>query len=984
MNFIYYSNIGKFNDICYNMVSIRVVKKMFDFKNANENQKEAISTVEGPVLITAGPGTGKTFTLVNRAIYMIQEKGVNPESIMIATFTEKAAKEIITRISNELIERGIKLNVKDMYIGTFHSICLRILKENIEYTDLKSNYILLDSFDQQYLVYQNLWKFRNIDNYILVGGEKSLWHQAEILCRYINNLEEELIDISQLEKSDDVAIVAYSQIAQLYRSIIKEQNMLDFSTIQSYTLKLLNEYPDILQEYKQKINYIMVDEYQDTNYVQEQLVFKLGSEHQNICVVGDDDQGLYRFRGATIRNILEFPQKFPSNECKIVPLTMNYRSDSKIINFYNKWMMTTEGRKFKFSWDEYRYDKRIKAPINSSKISPTVLKISGNDSLDDWFESILRYINDLKQENKIKNLNQIAFLFNSVKHERVQKLAEFLENNNIGVYAPRSNMYFDRNEIKLTLGIFLLLFPTFIQKLDSGSIPWMQEEVSDYYRKCIEHAVMFIKQKDNSKLLKWIQKKGLEHSHLNKNTDYAFSGILYHLFEFEPYNSILGIELNTGLSDQRESRNLSIFSSLLSKFEYAHRITVFTSNNIDDHLNRFFNGFLKFLLMGGIGEYEDDSEYAPSGCVSFLTIHQSKGMEFPIVIVDSLSSNPRNRNNGLIDIVNNIYQQRPPFEPIDKIKFFDFWRLYYTAFSRAQDMLVLTCNVKTGRSASPSKYFKDIYDTLPEYNRKNVNLNEFEFHEIKNVNIKEKYSFTSDIAVYNNCSLQYKFFKELGFTPIRVGSTIFGMLVHQTIEDIHNCALKGEISKINKPNIKNWFDDNYRNIVNSEHSYLAEAQLNTALKQVYSYVERQTDKWDQIQEAEYEVSLVKEKYILEGKIDLIKGEGDTVEIVDFKSEKKPDLISERDKLDYYKKQLHVYAHLVEEKLGKTVSKLNLYYTSAINENPIISFSKNSNSINHTIKEFDEIVEKIECKNYKHKSKNQILCSNCDFRYYCKV
>src|SRR5690554_6630140 len=753
MNFIYYSNIGKFNDICYNMVSIRVVKKMFDFKNANENQKEAISTVEGPVLITAGPGTGKTFNLVNRAIYMIQEKGVNPESIIIATFTENAAKEIITRISNELIERGIKLNVKDMYIGTFHSICLRILKENIEYTDLKSNYILLDSFDQQYLVYQNLWKFRNIDNYILVGGEKSLWHQAEILCRYINNLEEELIDISQLEKSDDVAIVAYSQIAQLYRSIIKEQNMLDFSTIQSYTLKLLNEYPDILQEYKQKINYIMVDEYQDTNYVQEQLVFKLGSEHQNICVVGDDDQGLYRFRGATIRNILEFPQKFPSNECKIVPLTMNYRSDSKIINFYNKWMMTTEGRKFKFSWDEYRYDKRIKAPINSSKISPTVLKISGNDSLDDWFESILRYINDLKQENKIKNLNQIAFLFNSVKHERVQKLAEFLENNNIGVYAPRSNMYFDRNEIKLTLGIFLLLFPTFIQKLDSGSIPWMQEEVSDYYRKCIEHAVMFIKQKDNSKLLKWIQKKGLEHSHLNKNTDYAFSGILYHLFEFEPYNSILGIELNTGLSDQRESRNLSIFSSLLSKFEYAHRITVFTSNNIDDHLNRFFNGFLKFLLMGGIGEYEDDSEYAPSGCVSFLTIHQSKGMEFPIVIVDSLSSNPRNRNNGLIDIVNNIYQQRPPFEPIDKIKFFDFWRLYYTAFSRAQDMLVLTCNVKTGRSASPSKYFKDIYDTLPEYNRKNVNLNEFEFHEIKNVNIKEKYSFTSDIAVYNNCSL---------------------------------------------------------------------------------------------------------------------------------------------------------------------------------------------------------------------------------------
>ena len=132
---------------------------MFDFGNANEAQKLAITTTDGPVLITAGPGTGKTFTLVQRAIYLIEEKNVKPEEILMATFTEKAAKEIITRITNELSKRGIEVNVNDMYIGTFHSLCLRVLKENLEFTSIKKNYRTLDDFDQKYMVFQNINKF---------------------------------------------------------------------------------------------------------------------------------------------------------------------------------------------------------------------------------------------------------------------------------------------------------------------------------------------------------------------------------------------------------------------------------------------------------------------------------------------------------------------------------------------------------------------------------------------------------------------------------------------------------------------------------------------------------------------------------------------------------------------------------------------------------------------------------------------------------
>jgi len=147
----------------------------FDFGNANDAQREAISTTEGPLLIIAGPGTGKTYTLVKRIVYLITEKNVLPEEIMIATFTEKAAKELVTRITNELYEIGIQINLNEMYIGTFHSICLRILKDHLEYTRIKKNYRMLDNFDQQYMVFQRINKFRSLPEFDAIF-EKSKEH----------------------------------------------------------------------------------------------------------------------------------------------------------------------------------------------------------------------------------------------------------------------------------------------------------------------------------------------------------------------------------------------------------------------------------------------------------------------------------------------------------------------------------------------------------------------------------------------------------------------------------------------------------------------------------------------------------------------------------------------------------------------------------------------------------------------------------------
>lgn len=952
---------------------------MFNYGNANEAQREAISATDGLVLITAGPGTGKTFTLVKRAVYLIQECGIKPEQIMMATFTEKAAKELITRITNELAERDISVNVNEMYIGTFHSLCLRIIKEHLEFTRLKRNYRLLDTFDQKYLVFRNIYKFNAIDGIDDLLSKGGAWKHSDEICNYVNHLSEEMVDVEGLQTDSNPEIRTLGQVLATYQGLLEEGNLIDFSTIQTECLRLLTENEEILEELQDKLQYLMIDEYQDTNYIQEQIVFLLGAKHHNICVVGDDDQGLYRFRGATIRNILEFPHKFEDEGCKIVPLVINYRSNSDIVDFYNEWMSTTSGAKFKFNWDKYRYDKRIEPHKKTEINSSAVVKLNSEDDEDEWHEKILSFINKLKESGKLSDYNQLAFLFSSVKHQRVTELANFLEKNGINVYSPRSDMFFKRDEIKLTLGCLMLMFPKYVKGLENQEYKFLQVEHYSYYRDCILAANAFVTQPENKELKQFIRQHGKTHAGLTGTTDYAYSGLLYMLFRFKPFSDILDTDMSVGVVDIRPTRNLALLTQIIGKFEYLHRVDVFNGSYINRNTELLFNLYLKLLYDGGISEYEDEAEYAPSGCVSFLTIHQSKGMEFPIVFVDSLSNTPRKTYKELMTEVEEKYFHRPAFEPYEQTKYFDFWRLYYTAFSRAQDLLLLTCDEN---KRTPSMYFKDLYDELQSVDSDGFNLEEFDFQSVKKVNLKNSFSFTSHITVYETCALQYKFYKELEFMPVRQNAMMFGTLVHETIEDVHRAAIRDEVDLITKDNISSWFESNYNSLVKSEHTYLAEPQRNAALNQVIRYAERMYGKWSSIQQAEVDVSLVKEDYIIDGKIDLVKGSDGTVEIVDFKSEKKPDMEKMRNRIEHYRRQLQIYAYLIEQRTGQKVSKMHLYYTAEENGNPMISFPYTHSAIEGTVAAFDDTVHKILRKDFKYRCDDAKTCKNCDFRYYC--
>jgi DNA helicase-2/ATP-dependent DNA helicase PcrA len=956
----------------------------FDFSDLEPSKVRAIKTTEDPLLIIAAPGSGKTRTLIERILYLFVEKDIAPENILVATFTEKAASELITRVTNRLLELNLQVNVNDMYIGTLHSIFLRLIEDYHEYSRLNKNYRILDDFEQNYFVYGYLREFEKISDMDTLLERKHVWKKTTFLVESFNKLKEEMVDLIELQKDPDIQLQALAKATILYNKLLEQANALDFSGIQSELLSIIENHQNVLEFIQKKILYLMVDEYQDTNTIQEKILLKIANRHQRICVVGDDDQSLYRFRGATVQNILSFRKNFPPGMCKLEKLETNFRSHPDIIQFYSHWMRQIPGNWEGDNGELFRYEKLIRPADREFMDYPSVVKIGGEDNTDSWHNEIFKFLQTMIANGQITDYNQVAFLFRSVTNEKVKELANFLESKNIPVYAPRSGQFFEREEIQLLLGALLVIFANW---KDYVQLPNGYElEIWAYYDVC--RTTFSTKVKENlakhKNLLQFCFTEAKFFNPLIGNTKKTLSHLFYELLQFPMFAEILDVDLSAGVGDQRAAFNLSTFSQLVVKFEYLECIDVLTEKRYQSVIRRFLNNYIRFLKLGGIAEYEGFEEYAPSGNVSFMTIHQSKGLEFPVVVVGSLSNVPRKQHTALDERLQDDYYRREAFEPLDQTKIFDFWRLYYTAFSRAQNLLVLTAIEKQGTGSDPSKYFRLLYSQLKQWS--SVNLDRMPVTNIKATNLKGVYSFTSDVLLYENCPLQYKYFRALEFSQIRHGAVMFGVLVHQTIEDIHKAVLRGELQKVNSEQIETWFNLNYQTLSKTLRTYLNNPQLSDALLQVKSYVKRQQNSWDRIKEAEVDVSLVKDEYILRGKIDLVRGESETIEIVDFKTGKKPDVNNPEDRkvLDRYRRQLEIYGHLVKHRYGIDVNKMHVYYTQEKEGIPTISWNYSDQTVDKSVREFGAIVHKIESNNYNMDAikKTKKLCENCDMQFYC--
>lgn len=304
--------------------------------NLNEKQEEAVLCTEGPLLVLAGAGSGKTRVITYRIAHLIENLGVSPYRILALTFTNKAAREMKERVA-ELID----IDVESLWVGTFHSMILRLLRRHSDRLGFENNFIILDQADRE-KVLRDLLKELNIDESTL---------PIKTLSVSISNAKNKLQSVEEYRAKNNKSSFAAKDIAgvyELYQNKLKESSAMDFDDILYFGVQLLEENPDILKFYREKFQYILVDEYQDTNHAQYVLVELLARAHGNLCVVGDDDQSIYGFRGANVNNILDFEKSF--DDCKTIKLEQNYRSTSNILNAANKVIANNKGRKPKTLW----------------------------------------------------------------------------------------------------------------------------------------------------------------------------------------------------------------------------------------------------------------------------------------------------------------------------------------------------------------------------------------------------------------------------------------------------------------------------------------------------------------------------------------------------------------------------------------------------------------------------------------------------------
>lgn len=951
----------------------------FDFGNANESQREAITSTSGPLLIIAGPGTGKTFTLVQRTVFLIQKKRVSPENIMLATFTDKAANEIVTRITQELSRRNILADTGAMYSGTFHAICERILKEYAEFTGRHKNFRVLDDFGHAYAIMQNMKRFAAIPGLSEALTTKGRWDNSCELRDCINTLSEELADPEELMRDSNPSVRSLGQAMKLHDEMLAGTNSLSWSALLVETYKLLRDNPEILADLQGKVKYIMVDEYQDTNYVQEQIALMIAGDGKNICAAGDDDQSIYRFRGAEVRNILEFSGRFGKNECRIVRLMLNYRSRPGIIDFFTSWMNETGDF---FAWENFRHEKKLEAYRTDSN-TPSVMRLAGINDKNEWHEKILHLLTALKESGKLTDYSQAAFIFRSVKTADVKALSQFLEENNIGVYSPRSNMFFQRGEVKFAIGCMIMIFPDYLKDLDSGAFKFNGAEPPHilYYKSCVESVRKYIDRPEYSALKKHILTKRNHHSKLTGYTGYTYSDMIYELFAYEPFKHALDTEITAPVKDLRPSRNLSRLVESIRHYEHSYNINNLHKKYMANQFMMMMNIYMRFMIDEGLDEYEDGEDAIPPGHVAFMTIHQAKGMEFPIVFADSLWAYPRDDSGSeIMKYISRKYYRRPEFEPSDRVKYFDFWRLFYVAYSRAQDLLILTC---CEDKRTPSQFFERQYNSLEDADE-SLKLSETDISPLKGSGLKSTYSFTKDIMTYETCPTQYKFFRELEFLPGRSAQTFTGTLIHAVLEDIHRAAINNEEDKITAGNISLWFADEYEHLSRTEQAYLNQAARENALSQIMGYVNYRGNDWSSIRRAEYDVNTVRDDYILEGKIDLLSVIDGETEITDFKSGPKPNInISmDRERLETSRRQVFAYAYMAGQTTGLNVKRVKIYYTGETSTSPEIIYPYDSDEAEKIMKGFDETVSRIIRKEFDIKARDSEKCRECVFRFYC--
>ncbi|HMB26329.1 MAG TPA: ATP-dependent DNA helicase [Patescibacteria group bacterium] len=979
---------------------------------SNKEQKKAITHGGGPQLIIAGAGTGKTRVITTRMAWLITEKRIKTDEVLALTFTDKAAEEM-----EERVDQMMPYGYVDLWILTFHSFCDKVLKKHGLEIGLPDDYKLLDQTEAWLLIRKNLARF-NLDYYKPMGNPTKFIHAlinhfsrckdqgiqpkdyldyAEELKmnndagEFVKSLDLNDLDSSEREEILKQEILRIEEVAEAYhtyQNILLENNSFDFADLINYTIRLFKERPLILQKYKKKFKYILVDEFQDTNVAQYELIKMLSGPDHNLTVVGDDDQSIYKFRGASISNIMQFKEDYPQAE--EVVLTENYRSVQKILDLSHKFIVQNDPYRLE---EKLGIDKRLKSHIKQAGI----IEHLHQKTVEQEAKTVVEKIMELRKEEN-KSWSDFAILFRA--NSSADLFIHYLQQAEIPYQFLAMKGLYNKPVVVDILNYFKLLDnyhegTAVFRLLNSEFMNIPNEQVSLLIHKAKKQAVSLFSILKKARTVKGLEEKTL------KKIDRFLSQIDKDSFlakDKEPSKVMLNFIYNSGyleylnnLSEPHSRKSINYLQQFYSKIQEVE------TGLEDARLVDFMEIMEMELESGEAGKLQFDLQTGPD-MVKLMTVHSAKGLEFDYVFMTNLVDRkfPTDQRKEPIEIPNKLIKEKLPEESDFHIQ--EERRLFYVAMTRAKKGLFFTSAEDYGgnRKKKISRFLKELgldQPTLQSGSADSLKKVSATEKTMEKVSLPKKFSF-SQMQTYETCPYKYYLANILKVPTFGSHYLSFGSTIHNCLQKFLEKSFKDNIevqsdlfslNKQTKTNTKSsglgsldellslykdcWIDEWYENEQQKKQYFKKGEQM---LKDFLTDFKKEKP---DVFLLEQPFNIKVGGYSFTGRIDRVDNlSNGKKEIIDYKTGKAKDKVRSSEK-----SQLLFYQIAAEEALNYDLQTLTYYYLEAGKRVSFIGTEKDKDKLKE---KFLNNVTAI--KNNKFEAKpSAFICKNCEYKDICE-
>jgi len=936
-------------------------------QNLNKQQKQAVEHGNGPLLIVAGAGTGKTHVITKRIAHLIHEKKVTPEEILALTFTDKAAGEMEERVDLLLDESYI-----DLWVMTFHAFCKRTLQMHGLDIGLPTDFNLLNTTDSWLFIRKHLNKFE-LDYYKPLGSPTKFIRALVShfgRCKDQNIAPQDYLNYAKTIKDEEekARVKEVAQAYFTYQQILLNENSLDFGDLINYTIQLFEKRPHILEQYQEKFKYILVDEFQDTNWAQYKLVKMLSLPNNNLTVCGDGKQAIYRFRGASYGTIVQFCNDFPT--AKRVILDQNYRSHQEILDVAHKSIQNNP-QQFKISLEIGKKLEAVKGV--GGRVEHLHFK-----TLEKETRGVINKIVELKTTNKEINFGDFAILVRA--NNTAQAFCRTLERNNIPYSFSALKGLYSKPIILDTISYFKLLddyheSPALYRILNLPFFQIPNQEIALITRWSRRKSKSIYSALQELSLIKDISKKTEDKvvfllSIIEKHTELAkHKGVSEVFISF--LEDIGYLDHLTKTMDKKSIDYINQFYSKINAFEAAH---------MDAGLPNFMREIEMEIESGEEGSLAFDSEQGLDA-IRIMTIHRAKGLEFKYVFIVNLVDRrfPAIGRGAPIEIPEVLTKEPTPEKDIHLQ---EERRLFYVAMTRAKEGLFLTSAEDYGgvRKKKLSRFLAEIGFTGKDmqvvdssahlHSPKQATASALD----KKMPMPKYFSYTQFMA-FENCPLQYKF-AHIFKIPMR-GKAVFsyGKTLHNALERFvqEDLVKKRSLDDLLIVYKEEWIDDWFDSKAEKKDYF---EQGVKSLERFYNNYRKNQPEVLQVNgvpalEQGFKLKINQERII--GKIDRIDKIKGGVELIDYKTGKPKDKLEKKDK-----EQLLIYQIACEKALGLSPQKLSYHY---LNTGETLSFLGSTEEKEKQEEKIKLLIENIKKSEFEPTPGWQ--CKFCDFKNICE-